>query len=50
MNELDLFAAAVATPDPTERAALLDRACAGRPELRRRLHLSGVLLGQGEGI
>jgi hypothetical protein len=37
MNELDLFAAAIAIVDPAERAAFLDRECAGRPELRRRL-------------
>ena len=35
MNELDLFAAAIA--DPTLRAALLERECAGRPEVRNRL-------------
>jgi hypothetical protein len=39
MNELDLFAAAIAIADPAERAALLDRECAGRPELRQRLDL-----------
>src|SRR5437870_5094459 len=38
MNELDLFAAAIATADPAERAALLDRECAGRPDLRARIH------------
>ncbi len=32
MNELDLFAAAIAIADPAERAALLGRECAGRPE------------------
>jgi serine/threonine protein kinase len=37
MNELDLFAAAIALVDPGERAALLDRECTGRPELRQRL-------------
>ena len=37
MNELDLFAAAIAIADPAERAALLERECAGRPELRLRL-------------
>ena len=37
MNELDLFAAAIALIDPEQRAALLDRECAGRPELRQRL-------------
>jgi eukaryotic-like serine/threonine-protein kinase len=39
MNELDLFAAAIAIADPTERAALLDRECAGRSDLRQRLEL-----------
>lgn len=37
MNELDLFAAAIAITEPAERAALLERECAGRPELRMRL-------------
>ena len=37
MNELDLFAAAIAIDDPTKRAELLDRECAGRAELRQRL-------------
>jgi serine/threonine protein kinase len=37
MNELDLFTAALAIADPAERAAYLDRECAGRPDLRRRL-------------
>src|SRR5262249_40267017 len=37
MNELDLFAAAIAVADPVQRAALLDRDCAGKPELRARL-------------
>jgi serine/threonine protein kinase len=39
MNELDLFAAAVAITDPMERGAFLDRECAGRTDLRRRLDL-----------
>ena len=30
MNELDLFAAAIAIANAGERAALLDRECAGR--------------------
>jgi WD40 repeat protein/serine/threonine protein kinase len=38
MNELDLFAAAIAIADPTERGSLLDRECAGRPEIRQRLN------------
>jgi serine/threonine protein kinase/tetratricopeptide (TPR) repeat protein len=37
MNELDLFAAAVAVADPQERVALLEQHCAGQPELRQRL-------------
>jgi serine/threonine protein kinase/tetratricopeptide (TPR) repeat protein len=37
MNELDLFEAAIALADPVQRATLLDRECAGRPELRARL-------------
>jgi len=39
MDELDLFAAAIAVGDPLERNALLDRECAGRPDLRRRLEM-----------
>jgi tetratricopeptide (TPR) repeat protein len=37
MSELDLFAAAVAVTNPAERAALLDRECAGQPNLRQRI-------------
>ncbi len=37
MNELDLFVAAIALAGPEERAALLERECAGQPELRQRL-------------
>jgi serine/threonine protein kinase/WD40 repeat protein len=37
VNELDLFTAALAIADPAQRAAYLDSACAGRPEVRRRL-------------
>ena len=37
MNELDLFAAAIAIADPSLRAALLERECAGRPDVRNRL-------------
>jgi uncharacterized protein (TIGR03067 family) len=37
MNELELFAAAVEITDPTERAALMDRECAGDPAKRVRL-------------
>ncbi|QDV37812.1 protein kinase domain-containing protein [Tautonia plasticadhaerens] len=39
MNELDLFAAAIAIPDRSERVAYLDRECSGRAELRQRLDL-----------
>jgi serine/threonine protein kinase/tetratricopeptide (TPR) repeat protein len=37
MNELELFAAAIAITDPGERAALLERECAVRPDLRQRI-------------
>ena len=37
MNELDLFAAAIAIDHPAERASLLDRECAGRPDVRQRI-------------
>jgi serine/threonine-protein kinase len=37
MTEKDLFEAAIALTDPLQRAALLDRECAGRPALRARL-------------
>jgi hypothetical protein len=37
MNEFDLFAAAIAIADPSERAALLERECAGRPDMRDRI-------------
>jgi serine/threonine protein kinase len=37
MNELELFAATIALADPAERAALLDRECADKPDLRVRL-------------
>ena len=37
MNELDLFAAAIGITDPEDRAALLERECAGRPDVRNRL-------------
>ena len=36
MNELDLFSAAIAIPEPGERTAFLDRQCAGLPDLRLR--------------
>jgi tRNA A-37 threonylcarbamoyl transferase component Bud32 len=38
MTELELFEAAIAVADSDLRAALLDRECAGKPELRARLH------------
>jgi tetratricopeptide (TPR) repeat protein len=37
MDELDLFAAAIAIADPADRAALLDSECRDDPDLRRRL-------------
>ncbi len=37
MNELDLFTEALSRTEPAERAAFLDNACAGNPDLRRRL-------------
>ncbi|MFO0959392.1 MAG: hypothetical protein U0800_18485 [Isosphaeraceae bacterium] len=37
MNELDLFVRALSRIDPADRATFLDVACAGNPELRRRL-------------
>src|SRR4051812_25170836 len=37
VNELELFAAAIAVADPTERAAVLDRECASDPARRARL-------------
>jgi serine/threonine protein kinase/tetratricopeptide (TPR) repeat protein len=37
MNELDLFATAIAIADPVERNALLDRECAGNADLRAKL-------------
>ncbi|MBX7105639.1 MAG: serine/threonine protein kinase, partial [Gemmataceae bacterium] len=46
MNELDLFVAANAIPDPAERAAYLDRACADQPELR--LRLEALLAGNAQ--
>jgi tetratricopeptide (TPR) repeat protein len=46
MNERDLFAAVNAIADPAERMALLERECASRPELRRRIErLVDVPLG-----
>ena len=47
MNELDLFAAAIAIADPSLRAALLERECAGRPDVRNRLdQLLAALYGR----
>ncbi len=37
MNELDLLTEALGRTDPAERAAYLDQACTGNPDLRRRL-------------
>jgi serine/threonine protein kinase len=44
VTDESIFAAALATPNPTERAAYLDRACAGRPDLRR--EVEGLLAAQ----
>jgi WD40 repeat protein/serine/threonine protein kinase len=41
MNERDIFDAALAIDDPAQRAAYLDRACAGNPRLRE--HIDGLL-------
>src|SRR5262249_54426449 len=46
MSERDLFDAALAIDDPAERAAYLDRVCAGNPALRD--HLSGLLSMHGQ--
>src|SRR5262249_45161607 len=37
MSERSIFLNALDREDPAERAAYLDQACAGRPELRRRI-------------
>src|SRR5215471_7787554 len=37
MSERDIFLNALDREDPAERAAYLDEACAGKPELRRRI-------------
>ena len=37
MNELDLFADAIAIANPNDRSAFLDRKCVNRPDLRQRL-------------
>ena len=47
MNELDLFTEALNRTDPAERAAFLDQACAGNPELRQRLE--ELLAGHAQG-
>ena len=39
MKERDLFIEALQRPGPAERAAYLERACAGDPALRRRIDL-----------
>jgi tRNA A-37 threonylcarbamoyl transferase component Bud32 len=39
MTDRDLFIAALDHPDPAERAAWLDRACAGDPDRRRRVEV-----------
>jgi len=47
MNELDLFTEVLSRTDPAQRAAYLDQACAGNPELRRRLE--ELLAGHARG-
>ena len=47
MNELDIFTGALERTDPAERAAYLEHACAGKPELRQRLDV--LLKNQGTG-
>jgi serine/threonine protein kinase len=37
MTERSIFLEALDIPDPTERAAFLERACAGNPDLRRKV-------------
>src|SRR5262245_52466325 len=37
MDELELFAAVIAISNPAQRTALLDRECAGQPEMRARI-------------
>ena len=39
MTERELFVAAHQEPDPAARQALLDRACAGDPNLRERVEV-----------
>ena len=48
MNELDLFTEALSRTDLAERAEFLDQACAGNPELRRRL--DALLAGPAKGV
>jgi WD40 repeat protein len=47
VSELELFTEALNRTQPAERAAFLDRACAGDPELRRRLE--ELLAGHAQG-
>ena len=47
MHELDIFTEALDRTDPAERAAFLDQACAGNPDLRRRLE--ELLAGHARG-
>jgi tetratricopeptide (TPR) repeat protein/serine/threonine protein kinase len=46
MSERDIFDAALAIDDPVQRAAYLDRVCAGDPGLRE--HLDGLLSMHGQ--
>jgi hypothetical protein len=47
VNELDLFTEALNRTDPAERAAFLDKTCAGNPGLRKRLE--ELLAGHARG-
>jgi tetratricopeptide (TPR) repeat protein len=46
MSERDIFDAALAIDDPAQRAAYLDRACAGNSGLRE--HIDGLLSADGQ--
>jgi WD40 repeat protein/serine/threonine protein kinase len=46
MNERSIFAAALDIADPSQRAAYLDEACGGDPQMRR--HLDELLAAEGK--
>jgi hypothetical protein len=48
MTEEDLFLAALDRPDPAERQKLLDAACAGNPELRKRIDALLIAFAAGK--